>query len=78
MMISSLTYLVVQVPAIFYSSDPDGGVMRESKFAITGLVLALAGFLAYLVLQLIDEVSSCSLFSHSILRLLGNRMLLSC
>jgi Ca2+/Na+ antiporter len=48
MILSSLTYLIIQIPALFYAGDADRGAARESKFALFGFIVAGVSFLAYL------------------------------
>lgn len=48
-MLTSLTYLVIQIPAMLWgSTDADGGVAREHWFAGFGLIVATCTFVWYL------------------------------
>ena len=47
MIVSSLSYLIIQIPAFFYKYDSDGGVAAEAPFALTGVVVTFIAFCAY-------------------------------
>lgn len=52
MMITSISYLVLQVPALFMSDDSNKEVATgEKKFAAVGFFLCIAMFIGYLILQ---------------------------
>jgi Ca2+/Na+ antiporter len=51
MMIASLTYLIIQIPAFFYKSNPDAGAKAEAPFALVGLIVAFVGFALYCFFQ---------------------------
>eukprot|EP00808_Paulinella_micropora_P001721 g45891.t1 len=55
MMLTSLTYLVIQIPAFFYDHDPDQGAKRESKYALAGMLTATICFFTYCWYQLNNE-----------------------
>jgi Ca2+/Na+ antiporter len=47
MIISSLSYFIIQIPAFFYKYNSDGGVSAEAPFALTGVIVTFIGFCAY-------------------------------
>lgn len=51
MMIASLTYLIIQIPAFFYKSNPDQGVKAEAPFALAGLIVAFVFLAIYCFFQ---------------------------
>jgi Ca2+/Na+ antiporter len=51
MMIASLTYLIIQIPAFFYKSNPDAGAKAEAPFALIGLIVAFVVFALYCFFQ---------------------------
>lgn len=53
-MLSSCCFLLIQLPALVYGGD-DNAVAEESNYALFGLVVALCGFLAYLVWTYTDK-----------------------
>lgn len=48
MMLTSLTYGFLQIPAFFFSKDADGGAKHESWFAFAGMIVAAITFVIYL------------------------------
>jgi Ca2+/Na+ antiporter len=57
MMLTSLTYGIIQIPAFLWGSSPDGGVAKEHWFAGIGFVIALSVFLWYLYFTYTDTDS---------------------
>eukprot|EP00457_Paulinella_chromatophora_P002159 gb/GEZN01002163.1/.p1 GENE.gb/GEZN01002163.1/~~gb/GEZN01002163.1/.p1 ORF type:complete len:753 (+),score=68.42 gb/GEZN01002163.1/:137-2395(+) len=55
MMLTSLTYLIIQIPAFFYDYDPDKGAAHESKYALIGFLTAATAFIVYCWFQLNNE-----------------------
>lgn len=51
MVLASLSYWVIQIPAFFYHKDSDHGELHESPFALVGFIVTLAGFCGYCYLQ---------------------------
>lgn len=51
MMITSLSYLIIQIPAFFYKKEKDGGAAKEAPFALVGLVVTMAAFILYCTYQ---------------------------
>jgi hypothetical protein len=51
MMITSLSYLIIQIPAFFYKKDADGGSAKEAPFALAGLGITLGAFVGYCIYQ---------------------------
>ena len=47
MIISSLSYFIIQIPAFFYKYNSDGGASAEAPFALTGVIVTFLGFCAY-------------------------------
>jgi Ca2+/Na+ antiporter len=47
MIISSLSYFIIQIPAFFYKYNSDGGVSAEAPFALAGVIITFVGFCAY-------------------------------
>jgi Ca2+/Na+ antiporter len=50
-MLSSLIYLIIQVPAFFYKNTSDAGSKEEAPFALAGLIVAFSGFALYCYFQ---------------------------
>jgi len=51
MMISAVSYLIIQIPAFFYHSNKDGGVKKEAPFALAGFIATGLAFVAYCLYQ---------------------------
>lgn len=47
MMLASLSYLIIQIPAFFYKNTSDSGVSEEAPFALTGVIVTFGAFCAY-------------------------------
>jgi len=58
MMITTILYFIIQIPAFFYHGDNDGGADHESIFALLGLIFCLIGFALYCRLQLSGAIES--------------------
>jgi len=52
MMITTIPYFLIQVPAIFMDGLVEEVAGREKYWALSGLVICLTGFVAYMILQL--------------------------
>ena len=50
MMIASLSYLIIQVPAFFFSKDQDKS-SEEAPFALVGMIISFLGFAIYCYYQ---------------------------
>lgn len=55
MMLTLVTYLIIQIPAFIFGGNADGGSAAESPFALAGMIVSGAAFLAYSWYQLYDE-----------------------
>lgn len=53
MMATSISYLIIQIPAFFDKNSSDAS-SREAPFALAGFIITLIGFIAYSAYQLID------------------------
>jgi Ca2+/Na+ antiporter len=51
MMLASMTYLIIQIPAFFYKNKPDGGASEEAPYALVGLIIAFTAFSLYCYFQ---------------------------
>ena len=51
MMVSSLSYLIIQIPAFFLKNNADGGVAKEAPFALAGLIITFGAFIVYCIYQ---------------------------
>jgi len=52
MMLSSLSYLIIQIPAFFYKNTSDGGISEEAPYAIVGVFVTFSGFVIYCINQI--------------------------
>lgn len=55
MMVTALSYLIIQLPAFAYEGNADHGASAEKWFAFTGFWITLILFFAYLIWQYNDE-----------------------
>jgi Ca2+/Na+ antiporter len=51
MILSSLIYLIIQIPAFIYKNTSDAGAKEEAPFALAGLIIAFCGFSLYCYFQ---------------------------
>lgn len=51
MLLSSLSYLVIQIPALIYRNEKDHGARKEAPFALTGLIISFLAFISYCYYQ---------------------------
>lgn len=58
MLISLLTYAVIQIPSLYYHTDKDGGVAREKPWALACLIVSGIGFLIYCYGQVLGAEAS--------------------
>eukprot|EP00455_Lapot_gusevi_P045713 TRINITY_DN588_c0_g2_i1.p1 TRINITY_DN588_c0_g2~~TRINITY_DN588_c0_g2_i1.p1 ORF type:complete len:472 (+),score=186.00 TRINITY_DN588_c0_g2_i1:277-1692(+) len=56
MMLSSISYWIIQFPAFFYNSDKDHGAYHERPYAMIGFIVTLAAFLGYCAYQLLSAM----------------------
>ena len=49
MVITCLTYLTIQIPALFYRHDDDGGTIHEKVWCVIGIALSTILFFAYII-----------------------------
>jgi Ca2+/Na+ antiporter len=58
MMLSCLSYLIIQIPAFMYKNTSDQGVSEEAPFALLGLFVTFAAFCGYCYIQYSSSASS--------------------
>jgi Ca2+/Na+ antiporter len=51
MMATSLAYLIIQIPAFFYSHSADKGISEERPYALTGVIVTFLAFCSYCYYQ---------------------------
>ena len=56
MMISTLSYLIIQIPAFFFKNTSDSGVQEEAPYALTGVIVTFLAFAAYCYMQVTSAV----------------------
>jgi Ca2+/Na+ antiporter len=54
MMVTTLLYLIIQIPAFIFQGNPDA-FKKESGFALAGLIVSVLTFLAYSIYQIVDS-----------------------
>ncbi len=52
MMVAALSYLIIQIPAFFYSHDKDSGSSEEAPFAMAGMIVTMTAFIVYCYYQI--------------------------
>jgi len=58
MMLSCLSYLIIQIPAFIYKNSSDQGVSEEAPFALLGVFVTFAAFCAYCYIQYSSSATS--------------------